>query len=267
MNGNHGGSRWYGTFEVPINGVGTWQIGPYDLWVQRSECEWRLASLQGRDSLDRTLRVDVPSDTTDPPEGAQIKRIAFETSPESVTLGPALADRPVVVSPEDPLQVPTDEKVILYISTPVWVELTTESGRVVLIDEPTHRPSDTWFGPSPMRGELCYATRTAARMVLENIPPRPHRVISVVEIKNRAKDSLTVDRLKIPTPHLSVYVTPEGGLWTETLTFDHHGDGEMAAVMLSSAPPANASGATLARGPRVPMETGLLTRTFGGLLG
>ena len=262
------GSRklWYGNFSVRAGDTAFWQVGPYQLWAHRSVHEWRLASVRGTDSLDGSLVVDVPSDREEPPEGAQIRRVAFQRAPDSLTLTPTLADRPLVASPEEPLQLPPNEQITLYISTPVWVELTTGEPAVILADEPTHRPTDTWFGPSSMRGELCYATRTAARMVLENIPPRPHRVISVVEIKNSAKTVLTVERLKIPTPHLSVYATRSGDLWTEALTLEHHEEAEMAAVRLAKGPPRDMTDAALIRGPRTPMGAGILTRAFGGLL-
>ena len=255
---------WHGSFEVPINTTAFWQAGPYQLWLRRSAHEWKVASVQGADSLGRSLHVEVPSDRTDPPEAATVRRFAYKRSPGEVKLTPALADRPVVVSPEEPLHLPSKEQITVFISTPVWVELTLGDSPIALLDEPTHRPTDTWFGPSSMKGELCYATRTAARMNLDNVPARPHRVITVVEIRNRAKETLTVEKLKIPVTHQEVYATEDGSLWTGTLTLEHHEEGEMATVRLGKGPPANARNAALVRGPRSPMEAGLLTRAFGG---
>jgi hypothetical protein len=148
----------------------------------------------------------------------------------------------------------------------VWIELSLGASPIALLDEPTHRPTDTWFGPSPMKGELCYATRTAARMNLDNIPSRPHRVISAVEIRNKAKSTLTVEKLKIPVMHQSVYATRGGNLWTETVTLDHHEEGALANVRLGKGPPKQAADTTLVRGPRTPMDAGVLTRAFGGLV-
>jgi hypothetical protein len=173
----------------------------------------------------------------------------------------------VVVCPEEPLLIPPRESLTVYISTPVWVELTCGEPAVVLLDQPTFRPTDTWFGPSPMKGELCYATRTAARLTLDNVPLRPHRVISVVEISNTARSVLAVENLKIPAIHQSVFATPGGDLWTEAVILDHHEDGEHASVRFAEGPPEQAKEAALVRGPRRPAEAGLLTRAFGGLMG
>jgi hypothetical protein len=171
-----------------------------------------------------------------------------------------------VVSPQEPLFVPPDEKVAVFISTPVWVEVALGDASPSVLDEPTQRPTDTWFGPSPMSGELCYATRTAARMNLENVSVKAHRAISVVEIKNRSKSILSVEKIKIPMMHQSLYATASGALWTESVTLDHQEEEALAAVRLGKGPPETAPDARLVRGPRTPAATGLLTRAFGGLI-
>jgi hypothetical protein len=76
-----------------------------------------------------------------------------------------------------------------------------------IFDQPTHRPSDTWFGPTTMTGELCYAIRTSVRLNLENLPARPGRAISVVQVKNQSRTDLKVEKPRVPsdrvgTPHL-----------------------------------------------------------------
>ena len=259
-------TTWYGRFELPEDAAGLWQAGPFQLWARRLPHEWVVCTVQGTDGLESTLDVRVPTDDPAPIEGLGLLRFAFEQPPEYVNLTPALADRPVVVSPEEPLHLPSGEQITLFISTPVWFQLSIGEGPLPLLDEPTHRPTDTWFGPSTMRGELCYATRTAARMSLDNVPFRPHRVISVVQIRNSSKTTLTVEKLKIPLPNQSVFGTKDGDLWTETVTLDHQEEGAMAAVRLAKGPPSNAPEASLFSGPRVPMDTGLLTRAFGELL-
>lgn len=257
---------WFGRFSLQVNEVGFWQTGPYQLWLQRTAHEWKAVSVQGRDAQRKSLLVEVPSDRIEPPKHTPVRRFAYRQAPEEVTLTPIVADRPVVVSPEESLQVPPQEQITVFISTPAWVELTIGDSPLAILDEPTHRPTDTWFGPSPMKGELCYATKTAARMNLENVPTRPHRVISVVEIENRAKTTLHVEKLKIPVNNLSVYATESGELWTETLTLDHQDESAITTVRLGKGPPANAADATLVRGPRLPMDVSLLTRAFGGFL-
>jgi hypothetical protein len=258
--------RWFGQFELPANTAGHWQVGPYRLWLQRNPNEYKVTSSHGDDPHETTVRVDVPTDNDHPSEQTAVRRFAFDRTVASVTIAPALADRAVVVNPQEPLHLPPKERVSLYISTPIWIQLVVGGDSAPLVDEPTLRPTDTWFGPSTMRGELCYATKTAARLTLENLPPRPHRVVSVVEIRNRARTTLTVDRLRIPFVHLSVYVAATGDLWTESVAFEHVEEEDMASVRLGSGPPVDAAGAVQIAGPRTPIDDGLLTRTFGRLV-
>ena len=96
------------------------------------------------------------------------------------------------------------------------------------------RPSDTWFGPSTLEGELCYESKTAVRFNLDNVPRRPHRAISVVRIRNRTDTQLSLERLKIPLPNLSLFGTEDGQLWTESITLERDEDGENATVKLGA---------------------------------
>jgi hypothetical protein len=243
-----------------------WQIGPLQLWACRLPGELRLASKRGEDSLDETLIIEVPSDIYEPPEGAKVRRISFQQPPDTLELAPALADRPVVVSCEDPLIVPPAEETTLFISMPLWVRVTHGGSSATLLDLPTHRPSDTWFGPTTMTGELCYATRTCVRLNLESLPARPGRSISVVQVKNQARTELKLDKLRLPALEMSIYVTDNGRFWTDSVTLERQEDGENAAARLSKGPPWQAPDARLAAGPRSASSGGLLTRTFGSLL-
>jgi hypothetical protein len=258
--------RWFGQFELPENTTGHWQIGPYRLWLQRNPNEIKVASFHGDDPHETRVRVDIPAENDDPLPEVEVRRFGFDRSVRAVTIAPALADRAVVVSPQEPLHLPPRERVTLYISTPIWVQVSVEDARAPLVDEPTLRPTDTWFGPSTMKGELCYATKTAARLTRENLPVRPYRVVSEVDIRNRSNGTLTVEHLRIPFVHLSVYVASTGDLWTEPVTFDHVEEENMASVRLGSGPPAEAAGAVQIAGPRSPMDAGLLIRTFGRLV-
>lgn len=66
------------------------------------------------------------------------------------------------------------------------------------------RPSDTWFGPTTSEGEPCYASKTVCRLRVEDVPLRPHRCLTKVTLRNRADDSLSLDRLKLPVNALAL---------------------------------------------------------------
>jgi hypothetical protein len=257
---------WNRSYAIAEGEPGFWQIGPLQLWACRLPGELRLASKRGEDSLDETLIIEVPSERSEPPEGAKLRRISFQQPPDTLEVVPALADRPVVVSCEETLIVPPGEETTLFISTPLWVKVIPGGSSAALLEQPTHRPSDTWFGPTTMTGELCYATRTCLRINLDKLPARPGRTISVVQVKNQARTDLKLEKLRLPATEMSIYVTEEGHFWTDSVILERQEDGERAAARLSKGPPWQAPYAKLAAGPRSASSGGLLTRAFGGLM-
>jgi hypothetical protein len=195
-----------------------------------------------------------------------VRRYGFSSAPAVISLQPLLADRPVVVSPESPISLPSDEEITLYVSTPAWIAISIGDPPVPVIDVALQRPSDTWFGPSTMRGELCYAVRTSARMRLENLPIRPHRVVSSVRITNRGNTNLAFERVKIPMTQMSVFGAADGQLWTQTIDLERYQDEQDATVRLGTDPPPQAVDASLLHGPRTPAERGVLISAFSDLI-
>lgn len=257
---------WNRKFALSESDRRFWQIGPFQLWATAFVSEIRLAFNREDDPLETTIAVEGPEKCRDVPQGTDVRRFGFRQPPDSLELVPALADRPVVVSPEEPLMLPSHEEVTVFVSTPLWIKVVAGDAVSALLDEPTQRPSDSWFGPSTMEGELCYAVRTNARMNLGNLPVRPHRAISVVRVRNDSAMDLKIEKLRLPTPQMSVFVTAEGHYWTEGVTLERREDDEPAAVRFDQGPPREASDATLASAPRSPSQRGLLTRAFAGIL-
>jgi hypothetical protein len=255
-------SPW-GDFVVEEGRTAHWRIGPLQLWVANLPLEWRVQSVQRDEPLSHDLAVENPSDAP-PPEDAALLRFSFETPSARLTLTPALADRAMVVRPDAPLLVPSGETTTLFVSTPVWVKVELErAGR--LLELPSHRPSDTWFGPSTISGEFCYASRTAARLSLDELPFRPHRAITPLRLSNKAHDPLAFEKVKLPVQYLSVYRAASGFLWTEAVTMRREEAGEMAALDIGHAPPAQAGPVVKLSGPRQSGGRNLVVRAFSRL--
>lgn len=212
---------WWGSFRLgPAPGARFWQIGPLALAIGRRLYEWRVAWETGTDPLDPRLTVAIPDDHGLLDEGAErpghaLHRFAVEGT-DTVVLHPMLADRPVVVRPEVPFHLPGGREALVYVSTPVWVRV--EIGGLDLLEIPSLRLRDTWFGPSTRVGELCYASRTNARLRAELQPRLATRASTQVRILNRGQVPLTLERLKVPVPSLALYGGEAHGLLTQRLT-------------------------------------------------
>jgi hypothetical protein len=260
------GQTWWGEFGLADNEQRFWQIGPLSLWARRAPQEWEIAFERDTNSLRDDLEIATAPPREPGPE-AETFRYGVRATGDELFLRPATADRPVIVRSASPFFVPPGEKVMLFVSTALWLQVGTGPGSHTLMDQPLTRPTDSWFGPSTMSGELCYAAKTSVRFRLENLPLRPHRAISLVRIRNRADTQLTLEKLKLPLPHLSLFAAATGHLWTERITVDRGEEGESVEVSLGSGPPPGAEGAAKVSGPRQRMEKGRLISTLGALFG
>lgn len=259
---------WWGARSIPPGRAGIWRIGPLSLWIRRFEHEWRVAYETGDDPMEDRLEIAAPVDDVEPPETATTRRYVADGLTERIVLMPALLDRAVVVRPELPLDVLPEQEVTLYMSTPVFVRLQTDEREGTLIDEvPSFRLSDTWFGPNTLTGELCYSSRTHARLNFQNVQFRPGRAVTAVRLRNRGRDRLRLERFNLPVPNLHLFRDAAGRLWTEMVTVERQRDRPDVEVRLQPAPPPLAEGAQRLLPPRAPAERNVLVRAFGALLG
>jgi hypothetical protein len=257
-------TRCWGSFRIAEGTAARFQIGPLTLLVRRLRGEWRVARAHDRNPLDPRLEIDLAASDDDEPPSGEVSRFASSGGSHELRLTPLLADRPVVSRPEHPFCLPVDESTTLYVSTPMWMRLEEAADGRLLQEFPVSRPSDTWFGPNPRVGELCYATRTLARLGLADVVYYPYRAVTAVHIENRSRAPLWVERIKLPVPYLSLYRTAVG-LWTQDVTFEHLEDEALAPVRLREVAPSAARAATRVTGPRKEVTPNMVVRAFSSL--
>lgn len=255
---------WWGRFEVPAEQARRWQIGPLALQVGRRVLEWRVAWSWGADPLDERVEISpaVPVDASLDlaTEGSStVHRFAVHGA-SSVTLSPMLADRPIVVRPEVPFHLPGGSEARVYVSTPLWVRV--EVGGTPLVEVPTFRLKDTWFGPSTRMGELCYASRTSARLTIESVPRRRTRARTEMRIANRGTSLVVLERLKVPMPSLGLYGSASEDLTTDSVEVTRTVTGDTEVDL---GEPGTRAGPKLAA-PRVSEPLRVLARALGAFI-
>jgi hypothetical protein len=262
-------SRWWGQFTIDIGQTMQWQIGPLKLALQRQANEWQIAFQQEEDDEDNGADWQQQLMETDINElnYANVERHTFNQTEDTAWILPALADRPVIIRPWTPLYIPAGEETIIFTSLPLWIRIDVGHPPKTLRDLAIRRPPDTWFGPSTMKGELCYASRTHGRLNFENISLQVHRAITQIHIRNRAAGPLQLERLSLPVPYLSLFETAEGLLWTQTVSMvrTRETDLGMAAFQVEKRPPENARNPKLVSGPRNAPGQNMIIRAFGAL--
>lgn len=262
-------STWWGQLSLGDGQTAHWEIGPLRLVVQRlpNECqiayEWDEAASLDTETWERTISAPDISQLG----YANVERYVLRQPDTTLGVMPDLADRPIITRPFTPLHILAEEEATIFVSSPLWVSVEVGEPPTKLQEVPIMRPSDTWFGPSTMEGELCYASRTYARLSLDNIPARSHRAITKITVYNKADSQLLIERLSLPVPYLSLFQSADGLLWTQAVTLMRTRATGMAVFQIEQEPPAEAKDAKLIRDPRQPAERSMIIRAFGTLFG
>lgn len=259
-------SIWWGTFHVAHDTAARWQIGPTTLLVSRVEQEWRIATAMSDDPDENGLSIEIPAEISDMLERDGLRRFGGSSRSETICLSPRLPNRAVVAAPQQPVELLPGQTLTVYVSSPVWVHIEVGDPRGELLETPLYTPAETWFGPSPHVGELCYASRTHCRLRREELPVRPHRAITSVLVESRASTPLVLDALRLPVPHLALYSAADGWLWTQDVTLTHEENRELSPLRVREGAPRNAAGAVLVAAPREPLSGKLMVaRAFNSL--
>ena len=259
--------KWWGKYTLTKDRWAHWRIGPFSLYAQPKDHEWHVAIWQNTDAQDSSLLLDTATSTEPDAETYSFSRYAIGSPETELELKPRLGDRLFIVSPEQPLFLLAGQSSVLYVSTIVWIQASVTNGNgKVLLDMPTIRRSDTWFGDNTREGELCYATRTSARTELDAIRPRPHRAVTPVEIRNEGSGILPIEQFRVPVPALSLYADDDDRLWTDAVCFVREEGEDRAAMSIPEPRRHLPAKRTLIDEPRVPVETGTIVKAFSKLL-
>jgi hypothetical protein len=213
------------------------RIGPCHLVVIRGDDGWEVGVRYEEDLLDPTVNGPVAIDDLPGEPGFEVVRYGVANGATELTLEPALPDRPVVARPEHDVCLLPRTRGDFYVGVVLWARVS--AGDVLLTELPLQRPPLTWFGPSTMEGELCYASPTALRTKASDMRPLPHRAVVPISIDNRGAESVWLHRLRIPAPNLMLYGGKHGRLWTQRVTlFRERGStGDISEVRIAKGPP------------------------------
>lgn len=217
--------KWWGEITIELNEAKSWRIGQRQIAVQRKETEWLIWNDETKEESHDVLTLE-KIDPNDSLLNIIPQRYLVQKTQQSLTVAPALANRSVIVRPSSILNILPGEKIELFVSTPLWLNFATQEGKQLISDLPFWLPSDSWFGPSTMHGELCYAKYTDAKVALDNIEKRSHRAITTISIANEHDELLTIERISLPTPFLNLYVDPANQFWTDKICLTHHLDSD-----------------------------------------
>jgi len=232
---------WWRTELVDDNESRFWKIGEQIICLDRYRNEWHSAHWNW-------TTVNGPALPTDK---LNFKTVVIRNQNNEVSLKPILANRSVISELHRAIDIPGGEKIQLYVSSPLWCQVTVGKTHVLVDDIPSQLLSDTWFGTNTLEGELCYADHTHCSQHLDELAYSPERIISPLLIKNKSQVTLTLKHIVVPLPYLSVYMDTHNRLWTEQLVIHRNGDDTPEVHVSKGAPKAIAGNITLLSRPRI----------------
>lgn len=244
--------QWWGEYEFELNRPKAWQFGSLLLRITRNLQEWRLEYHRPQVQYDyeqKWHRIDDPNFAF--PQPVQIERYMFKSTESTLSLMPRLANRSVVIKPVDPIYIPAGQRGTLYISTPLWLAGFVAGQREPIFDIPVILPKDTWFGPSPRLGAVCYATSVDGRTELQQLKSRAFRAVTPIEFHNTSNQQLRFDRMNVPIPALPLFFSESTGrLWTSQIRVNHDSIDRPPKVRIESRTPFDAGTVSYIHPPR-----------------
>lgn len=199
----------------------------------------------------------------EPPANEDWTRWAVQRG-DATALRPALPDRLVVVSPEQPFILPPHGWAHVFVRIPLFVALASvaEDGHeTVLSRYPAMVLSDTWWG-SFTDGELAYWLTTKARRVVSPEIFGYHLAVCPLRLANESGDALPVEHFAVRVAHLTLFGRGSA-LWTDEVLVRYEGAEEGSEIRYTGRVPDVAGDVAPIAGPREAPPRGLTALTFG----
>ncbi|MDN3650463.1 hypothetical protein QWZ13_16260 [Reinekea marina] len=256
---------WWGAFQFEVNEAASWSIGSRQFVLRRLQAEWNIWNVDALEEAGVTVLEQGKIAPNTLPDDESLCRYLFKATESQIIIQPALADRSITSRPSRPLNIMPGETGRLYVSTPLWFQVTIAPEHDPFFDQPFWRPSDSWFGPTTIEGEMCYSKHTDARLNLELIERRTHRAITPVNVVNDSNEVLVIDQFNLPVPMLSLFSDRSGYLWTEALTVTREQDEDSVVLTLDKSAPSEAGEAQRVAAPRIEVSKHRLIRSLSSL--
>ncbi|HQW57867.1 MAG TPA: hypothetical protein PK583_02805 [Gammaproteobacteria bacterium] len=206
---------WWGTFLIEEEQSRFFKIGQLVTCVDRFNHKWHITTYH---------------------EGEQpFKTFAAQTS-NTINLKPMLPDRALLSLLDRPCYIPLGETLRVYISVPLWIQISAGNPITILDEFATETLADTWFGKSTRAGELCYNNPIHGSPRLEDLPQDSTHAIIPVSIENRTKGTNLLHELKIPLDNLALYSDKKNRLWTEDVHLCQEDTNSLETLTVKNAP-------------------------------
>lgn len=218
--------KWWGTIDFPQGQTRLLQCADLQLHAQADSNQWLIDFVWQHENHHIAPECGVITETDSERRRENEQRFVFARQPKQMVLQPCLADRPVMCRPVVSVSVLPLQEVTLYVCLPLWLQLLTPDSEQPVLDIPSTRVCDSWFGPNTWEGVFSYASRVSDQLDIHPITNNKAMVAVEVRIQNQSPTLLTLDKISVPAPNLSLFADAKGQFWTPRITLvrGNHGD-------------------------------------------
>jgi hypothetical protein len=237
-------------------------IGALELYLEPLKNEWQVRhGYANDDETSREKPIQLSRLKQRPNIDLELMRFIHSHQESKLRFIPRMANRSIVAKPYQPIYLPANQTVTIYISTPIWLAVKIGDQKDSLLELPSFRLSDTWFGPKPHIGELCYSSHFSGRVDLASLPRRESRIITPVKVSNQASDNLKIEKISIPCEFLEIYQNEQGELWTQELSLSRQQNKKSTKLIVDKVKHSALDQATKISEARKQDVSGLLSKT------
>lgn len=215
---------WWGETAIQSGKRLQLRCGDLQLDILPKDNEWLVQYQLSKDLVVFKAELSYNDETDDAIEFENKQRFVSNALPDHVILQPALADRSITCKPKVTVSLFPKQQISLFVGLPLWLQLHMDGIETALLDIPTVRISDSWFGPDSRKGVICYASTNNEQLDLKPTVNHGTRVTLEVRVKNNSDAILSLDKLSIPVPHLALYVDKENEFYTRRMTLTREQD-------------------------------------------
>ena len=209
-------TNWWGEFQLNEGQQRLLRCADLCLQIDALPYQWWLG-YEWQDEVNQFEPVMEQSES-EPVTKDNEQRFVFASLPSGFSIQPALADRPVVCRPVVSVSLLPFQEVTLFVCLPLWIKLSTERDGQILLDIPTVRVCDSWFGSNTREGVISYASQVTEQLDVKPITNNKARAAIEVRIQNQSDQMLTLDKISVPAPNLSLFADDKGQFWTPRIT-------------------------------------------------
>lgn len=247
----------WGNYSIEKDKTHHWKLGDTDIWVRKIDKEWLIASKTRSENENQ----DLSTVDSGHHEGLEWFSIVTDKS-MSLTVLPALPDRPVVVKPKSVFNLLPNMSIQLYIHIPLWIQFyqASHKSETLLYELPGIGLSSTWFGNTD-NGVLSYTNPKEVFTRLDTDSLHPYEAICPVKITNKDTTMLNFQRLLINVELLSLY-SHKQMIYTGEIKVIFKGENVVADIQYVSSAPSFIENARHLSKPRNTERKNVLRKSF-----